>query len=230
MTKLFVPLVLLAEGLGLAACILVGVWMGRYLGGFAWDGSGLEFNLHPVLMTVSMIFLYGNATMIYRIFTGINIPRIAVKATHAGALTLATVMMSVGLAAVFQFHNHNNITNLYSLHSWLGMATVVMFLMQLLLGLGIFLLPFASSQLRASYLSSHVFFGIAILSLAAGTCLVGIMEKIFFSKIDYGSLPPAALVANASGLCIVAFVITVAYILTTDKAASSNRGYSSLNN
>ena len=56
------------------------------------------------------------------------------------------------------------------------------FLLQLVLGLGIFLLPFASSQLRASYLSSHVFFGIAILSMAAGTCLLGILEKIFFSK------------------------------------------------
>ncbi|XP_789514.2 cytochrome b ascorbate-dependent protein 3 [Strongylocentrotus purpuratus] len=229
MSKLFVPLVLLAEALGLASCILIGLWMGKYLGGFAWDGSSQEFNLHPVLMVTSMVFLYGNATMIYRIFTGVNVPRIAVKATHAGALILATIMMSVGLAAVFQNHNANGIPNMYSLHSWLGIATVSMFLLQLVLGLGIFLLPFASSQLRASYLSSHVFFGIAILSMSAATCLVGIMEKIFFSEIKYSALPAPAIIANAAGMAIVAFVVTVAYILTTDKAASpSNRNYSNL--
>ncbi|XP_041464362.1 lysosomal membrane ascorbate-dependent ferrireductase CYB561A3-like [Lytechinus pictus] len=229
MSKLFVPLVLLAELLGLVSCILIGLWMGRYLGGFAWDGSSQEFNLHPLLMTVSMVFLYGNATMIYRIFTGVDVPRIAVKATHAGALLLATIMMSVGLTAVFQNHNANGIPNLYSLHSWLGITTVSMFLLQLVLGLGIFLLPFASSQLRASYLSSHVFFGIAILSMAAATCLIGILEKIMFSGIKYSDLPAPAIIANAAGLTIVGFVITVAYILTTNKAASSpNRNYSNL--
>ncbi|XP_072179161.1 lysosomal membrane ascorbate-dependent ferrireductase CYB561A3-like [Diadema setosum] len=229
MSKLFVPLVIMAEALGLAACILIGLWMGCYLGGFAWDGSSNEFNLHPLLMTTGMIFLYGNATMVYRVFTGIDVPRIAVKSIHAGCLTLATVMTIIGLVAVFQFHNHNGITNLYSLHSWLGIATVCMFFLQLLLGFFIFLFPCASVQLRTSYMSSHVFFGVAMLSMAAGTCLMGIVEKIFFSKINYAALPESGLVANGAGLCIVAFVITVSYILTTNKDSSRNRSYSSLN-
>ena len=44
--------------LGILAMILTGVWMGKYLGGFAWDGSGLEFNYHPLCMVISMVFLY----------------------------------------------------------------------------------------------------------------------------------------------------------------------------
>ena len=38
--------------------VMVGVWMGHYRGGFAWDGTSKEFNYHPVCMMVSMIFLY----------------------------------------------------------------------------------------------------------------------------------------------------------------------------
>ena len=52
--------------LGILAMILTGIWMGKYLGGFAWDGSGLEFNYHPLCMVISMVFLYseGKTTII----------------------------------------------------------------------------------------------------------------------------------------------------------------------
>ena len=43
--------------LGILATALTGVWMGKYLGGFAWDGSSKEFNYHPLCMVISMVFL-----------------------------------------------------------------------------------------------------------------------------------------------------------------------------
>ena len=33
--------------------------MGKYLGGFAWDGSAQEFNVHALLMSLSLLYLYG---------------------------------------------------------------------------------------------------------------------------------------------------------------------------
>jgi cytochrome b-561 len=49
---------------------MVGVWTGHYLDGFAWDGSGKEFNYHPVFMIVSMIFL--NSQGIYLKYAWLN--------------------------------------------------------------------------------------------------------------------------------------------------------------
>lgn len=49
--------------LGIAAIAMTAVWMAKYLGGFAWDGSSQEFNYHPLLMVTSMVFLFSEGTI-----------------------------------------------------------------------------------------------------------------------------------------------------------------------
>lgn len=56
----FACLVGASQVLGLAAVVLTGVWMGHYRGGFAWDGSAQEFNLHPLCMVLGLVFLQGD--------------------------------------------------------------------------------------------------------------------------------------------------------------------------
>jgi len=51
----------MAEGVGAVTVILVTVWAGHYRGGFTWRSNpSIQFNWHPVLMTLGMIFLYAN--------------------------------------------------------------------------------------------------------------------------------------------------------------------------
>lgn len=40
--------------------MFVCLWSGTWRGGFAWDGSFLQFNWHPVLMVAGLVVLYGN--------------------------------------------------------------------------------------------------------------------------------------------------------------------------
>ncbi|XP_015250498.1 PREDICTED: cytochrome b561-like [Cyprinodon variegatus] len=58
--SVFAGLVGASQVLGLVSVVLTGVWMGHYRGGFAWDGSGQEFNLHPLCMVLGLIFLHGD--------------------------------------------------------------------------------------------------------------------------------------------------------------------------
>lgn len=59
--KGFMGVLILTQVIGLIAVILVAVWTVHYKGGFAWRSDpGLEFNWHPLLMTVGMIFLFAN--------------------------------------------------------------------------------------------------------------------------------------------------------------------------
>ena len=46
------------------AVVLVGIWTGHFLGGFAFkDDPEHQFNWHPLLMTLGLVFLYGNGKM-----------------------------------------------------------------------------------------------------------------------------------------------------------------------
>ena len=46
---------------GFMAVVLAGIWTGHHLGGFAWQSDPKhQFNWHPLLMTLGMIYLYGN--------------------------------------------------------------------------------------------------------------------------------------------------------------------------
>ncbi|KAK5885628.1 hypothetical protein CesoFtcFv8_019323 [Champsocephalus esox] len=49
-----------AQVLGLASVVLTAVWMGHYRGGFSWDGSSFQFNVHPLCMVLGLVFLQGD--------------------------------------------------------------------------------------------------------------------------------------------------------------------------
>jgi len=210
---IFYMLVILVEVLSLVALVLVVILTKDHLGGYAWDGSGKMFNWHPVLMVLGLVILYGNAAISYRVFR--NSPKFTIKLVHAGLQFLALIFVIIGLIAVFGFHNHNKIPNMYSLHSWIGMATVLMFCMQYVLGFLGFLYPKFSDSQRATYLGLHVFFGVAILAMAVVACVSGLTEKMLFSSklFTYSNFPAAGNIANTLGLAITAIAVTVGYIV-----------------
>lgn len=161
---------LLCLALGVACVAAVCWWNSRWRGGFAWDGSALQFNWHPVLMVTGLVVMYGYgerafnfrplsvlllrepkprscrrhgdvAPLLIRPPTGAVLYRVPLtwgqnklpwKLLHAALMLLALVLSVLGLCAVFDFHNANQIQNLYSLHSWVGIGAVALFAVQVL--------------------------------------------------------------------------------------------------
>uniref|UniRef100_UPI00359023C7 transmembrane ascorbate-dependent reductase CYB561-like n=1 Tax=Myxine glutinosa TaxID=7769 RepID=UPI00359023C7 len=202
-----------SQALGIGCVVLVGIWMGHYRGGFSWNRDVLEFNVHPLCMILGMVFLYGDAIMVYRIFRQES--KKCIKIVHAVVHLGALLTTIIGLVAVFHFHDAKSIPNLYSLHSWLGLTTVVMFGLQWVIGFLIFLYPAGLAALRAWYLPLHTFFGLAIFILAIASSLTGMTEKLLFVLSDtYHNMPVEAMLANSLGLLVVAFSVVVGYIVT----------------
>lgn len=54
------------------------------------------------------------------------------KILHMVILLGAFILAIIGLVAVFDFHNNvkNPIPNMYSLHSWIGLSTIILFACQ----------------------------------------------------------------------------------------------------
>jgi len=63
--------------------------------------------------------------IVFRVFR--NEDKFVVKLVHFGLQLVAFAIAVWGVTAVFGFHNHMKYPNLYSLHSWCGLTTVVLF-------------------------------------------------------------------------------------------------------
>ncbi|NXS04035.1 CY561 protein, partial [Oxylabes madagascariensis] len=149
-----------------------------------------------------------------------------------------------GIIAVFESHRAKGIPDMYSLHSWCGMATFVLYLLQVrggkplsppggkglcsacdipvspqwFLGCGFFLFPGASFSLRGWYKPQHIFFGIALFILSITSCLLGITEMLLFKISDsYSHFVPEGILANTLGVLLVAFGLVVGYVLTREE-------------
>ncbi|CAM9786523.1 unnamed protein product [Sphacelaria rigidula] len=105
---------------------------------------------------------------------------------------VAAVLISLGLWAVFQYHNEELYANLYTMHSWAGIVVVTLFYANYVGGFFSFFLGCTSQSVKAQYMPRHVFIGIFTYFAAAFTCISGIMDKnsILGCGVDYTLTEP----------------------------------------
>ncbi|KAF8796448.1 putative transmembrane ascorbate-dependent reductase CYB561 homolog isoform X1 [Argiope bruennichi] len=201
--------------LGILNVALVLIWTKNYLGGFAWQEDPLhQFNYHPVCAIVGLVVLYGKGLLLYR--TLYYRGKATLKLLHTATMIITFALAVISLKCVFDSHDYRTvpIPNLYSLHSWIGLGTVILFASQLFCGFVAFLYPGVKSSLRKIYLQYHQFFGTIIFILAVLSCHSGIMEKVKASLgKEYLSLHAAAYIANFLGVSITIFAVLVLYLL-----------------
>jgi len=200
------------EIMGLTAVVLVIYWGAKELGGFAWDGSSMQFNWHPVLMVIAFAFLMGNSIVIFRVLYFVD--KMAMKIVHTLLHMTSLVLIIVALYAVINNHNVGGTPNMYSLHSWIGITTCALFFIQLCVGFGAFLIPGFPQYLKERIMPIHRFLGTTIFLMAILSMISGITEKLLFtSTSEYGQLPSWAWVGNFLGCAIVLYGIGIGILL-----------------
>jgi len=162
---------------------------------FAWRGSEpadreKQWNLHPVLMITGLIYCAGQAMLVYRSCRCCR--RIWNKLLHTMFHLLALPCVVLGFMAAFDYHQErkdkdgaaNPIPHFYSVHSWLGLATMAVYAIQFVVGVFSFLLLLccesATAGFRAALVPLHSTFGTSTFLLAIGTAVAGLTEKAFF--------------------------------------------------
>ncbi|EFJ20085.1 hypothetical protein SELMODRAFT_109639 [Selaginella moellendorffii] len=204
--------------LGIAALGLVCVWCGNVRGGLLWNSPNkdLLFNFHPVLMIAGFVFVHGQANLTYRTLTG---SRNYKKAIHFLAQGLALVLGAVGFLAALKFHNDRGIDNFYSLHSWLGLTTMTLFVTQWTVGFVSFWYPGGSTAARSSILPWHIFSGIFLYTLSLVTAETGLLEKLTFLQTSKAieRFGRESTLVNSLGLILVLLGFFHALALLTPK-------------
>uniref|UniRef100_A0AC11DIK6 Cytochrome b reductase 1 n=1 Tax=Ovis aries TaxID=9940 RepID=A0AC11DIK6_SHEEP len=159
---------------------------------------------------------FSPAIIVYRLPWTWKCSKLLMKSIHAGLNTVAAILAIISLVAVFDFHNAKKIPNMYSLHSWVGLTAVILYILQLLLGFFVFLLPWAPLSLRALLMPIHVYSGLFIFGTVIATVLMGLTEKLIFAlkSPSYSSLPPEGVFTNTLGLLILVFGALIFWIVT----------------
>ncbi|XP_022775713.1 probable transmembrane ascorbate ferrireductase 3 isoform X2 [Durio zibethinus] len=197
-------LTILAHLFGILAFILMLVWLLHYRGGIDYDSyDGYRvFNVHPFLMFCGFIFLSGEAMMVYKT---VKAEHFVQKVAHMILQLGAFVLGVVGICAVFKFHDMQSIEDVYSLHSWIGIATISLFALQWVVGLFTFM--FTQTQTtRATLLPWHICGGRTLLYMSIAAALTGLMEKATFMQLSHSR---EARLLNFLGLSILLFGIFV---------------------
>ncbi|KAG8382662.1 hypothetical protein BUALT_Bualt05G0100600 [Buddleja alternifolia] len=192
---------IVAHFFGVLAVVLLLVWLLHYREGIDLDSDNPNriFNVHPFLMFFGFIFVAGEAMMAYKT---VGADRKVQKFIHMFLHLVAIVLGIVGLHAAFKFHDKLNITDMYSLHSWIGIGTFSLFCLQWLLGLSAFLLPGASRDTRARAAPWHISGGRALLFMAICAALTGLMQKAIILRLQNNH---ESRLINVLGLAILLF-------------------------
>ncbi|CAJ1079374.1 cytochrome b reductase 1 [Xyrichtys novacula] len=214
--KQFVVALSAAAAAGLVTIVFVLRWVLYYREGLAWDGGLAEFNWHPVLHLAGFIFLNGAAIIVFRLPWTWQCSKVTMKFIHAGLNLAAFICAIISSVAVFDFHNAAKIPNMYSLHSWVGLVAISLFCLQIVLSIGIFLVPFTPVSWRAALMPLHVFVGHSLFGSTIAVALMGITEKLIFGLSDpkYKDSPPEAVFVNAMGVLVVAYGVAILWIST----------------
>ncbi|XP_006878907.1 PREDICTED: cytochrome b reductase 1-like [Elephantulus edwardii] len=212
----FLVLLVAALLFGFLSVVFTLIWVLHYREGLGWDGTALEFNWHPVFLVTGFIFIQGIAIIVYRLPWTWKCSKFLMKLIHASLNAIAAILAITAVVAAFDFHNTMKIPNMYSLHSWVGLAVIILYVLQLLLGFFVFLLPFAPLSLRAFLMPIHVYSGLILFGTVIATALMGFTEKLLFSLNNppYSSFPPEGVFTNTLGLLILVFGALIFWIVT----------------
>ncbi|XP_051023044.1 plasma membrane ascorbate-dependent reductase CYBRD1 [Acomys russatus] len=211
----FLGLLVSALLVGFLAVLFVLIWVLHYREGLGWDGGALEFNWHPVLAVTGFVFIQGIAIIVYRLPWTWKCSKLLMKSIHAGLNAVAAILGIISVVAVFDYHDVRKIPHMYSLHSWVGLPVVILYILQLVLGFFVFLLPWAPLSLRAAVMPIHVYSGLLLFGTVIATVLMGVTEKLgFVLKNSYHSFPPEGVFTNTMGLLVVVFGALIFWIVT----------------
>ncbi|KEH40688.1 putative ascorbate ferrireductase (transmembrane) [Medicago truncatula] len=194
-----------AHLLFIAITTLMLVWLLHFRGGVAFNSSNKIkiFNLHPLLMVIGFILVGGEAIITYKSIPG---KRSSAKVVHLLLHVIALASGILGIIAVFKSKKEADLPNMFTLHSWLGIAAISAYGLQYIVAFFAYFFPGAESSAKATFLPWHKFIGMVIFFLAVGTAETGLVEYSRFLDLFRNQ---ESLIVNFTGLLLFLFAVFV---------------------
>ncbi|KAH6829906.1 hypothetical protein C2S53_012589 [Perilla frutescens var. hirtella] len=207
------PATMLAHLAAAALITLMLVWLLHFRGGLSFksDDKAKYFNLHPLLMVIGFILISGEAIMAYKTVPATKKRQ---KQFHMILQMIALVAGILGIYVVFNYHTHSGIMHMYTLHSWLGIATISLFALHWLFSFFTFWYPGAQQSTKARLAPWHGVVGSIIFLMSILSAETGLIEKFIFLGLTRNQ---EALILNFTGVFIILFAVYVCFTVALSR-------------
>jgi cytochrome b-561 len=159
------------------------------------------------------------------------------KLVHTFFHTLAITCSIAGFAVEYWWKNKTDSYHFWTLHSWLGIAVLVMYWLQYVVGLVSFLLPgpiLIAKRIRAQVVLGHRHVGLILVVLVGGTILSGIAGREWYLLVGQAHLWPVLgdvrkasyTTPNALGLFTGSLIVLCLFVFRHIKPAQDDHHYS----
>eukprot|EP01041_Mallomonas_annulata_P012847 gene12847-27086_t len=187
-----------------------------YLGGIQKEPHASEA-WHGVLMMTSMGFCLVQAILAYRL---LPFGHTVDKYLH-GIINLAGLICAfIGIAKIVHNRNeeHSPPRHFISLHSWLGLITLVLYVQNYVFGFIHFALPLLPPKLKKLYLPNHKVFGFmtlvaAVVTLESALIYEDKTRRDNDPETEYSKIESGKRIGNGLGVILLIIVILVAFAI-----------------
>ncbi|KAF6199912.1 hypothetical protein GE061_006210 [Apolygus lucorum] len=172
------------------------------------DPAEYTFVWHPVLMIAGMGYIFGSSVVLFRVMRFVD--KFHTKLLHTLVNCVALAISLAGFILAIAMYNAYDSPHFQTIHGMLGLATVVLFAVQLLISIPVFLWPQAPSSIRVPGISVHICVGVGVFVCATMCNMTGFNSrkaKTETSKNYY----------KIAGFLHVAFTLVILYMLTARK-------------
>lgn len=200
--------------LGFCISIMTWYWGENYCRGYSLNTVFTTINWHPLLMIVGFTFMYSQALLFYQ--TGRNLPQWCETFIPNSDIfwftliikVICFIMVVMGLQVAFDYANHETPfkSHVYSLHSWLGIGSVILLCLDILVDFKWFFIDKISDLFRDVLVMISWMLGIMTFLMSVNTSIIGFLEDALrMYPENYCKLPPGAILLNIIGLFIAVF-------------------------
>ncbi|CAD5235570.1 unnamed protein product [Bursaphelenchus xylophilus] len=205
---------------GMASIFLLLDWLS--LDGPLFDGVYFperRMKLHVMAMCSFLVVNNGLAICMYRAYRGTK--KLYTKGIHSLMHFINVIFIIFGLKAAFDAHNYHKTAdgapaprpNLHSSHSWIGLATCILYTIQYLSGLVIYGLHFTSPADRKRNMPMHRAFGLVLFGMAFAVTMMGITQYSIWHTTCPDWYCMDRIVVNALSLSLTIFFLCVVIIV-----------------
>ena len=189
--------------LSILSFLLLTLLVVLYKGGVALDVGTTLFNYHPLLMTMGLLLFPVHAMLVYRF---VPKSKLIQKIIHSFLMFAGLFISIIGLTVAEVSLLHGKQYHIWSIHSWFGLLTVCMFIVQFAFALLALSLPIGLDR-KARIIVLHKYSGIILTLLPMMTISLGITQFRSSEEMHVSPFNGETIVGNV--ICVCLFTLTL---------------------